>query len=86
MNRRYANKWSASVGGGYTQMSNFPEGYPEQPERSGPRGSHHVEPQGDGVVRRAVRHPHLAGHASSVGRQLRPHDQRARRRQAMPSA
>ena len=28
MNRRYANKWSASIGGGYTQMNNFPDNYP----------------------------------------------------------
>jgi len=35
MNRRYASKWSASVGGGYTQMSNFPEGYPNNPSAPG---------------------------------------------------
>jgi len=35
MNRRYASKWSASVGGGYTQMSNYPEGFPNNPSAPG---------------------------------------------------
>jgi hypothetical protein len=35
MNRRYANKWSASIGGGYTMMTNFPENYPNNPSAPG---------------------------------------------------
>jgi hypothetical protein len=35
MNRRYANKWSASVGGGFTQMSNYPENFPNNPSAPG---------------------------------------------------
>jgi hypothetical protein len=33
MNRRYSNKWSASIGGGYTWMNNFPEGFPQHPNQ-----------------------------------------------------
>jgi hypothetical protein len=35
MNRRYADKWSGSIGGGYTQMNNFPEGFPNNPNAPG---------------------------------------------------
>jgi hypothetical protein len=35
MNRRYANKWSASIGGGFTQQSNYPEGFPNNPSAPG---------------------------------------------------
>jgi hypothetical protein len=35
MNRRYANKWSGQAGFGYTQMNNFPEGYPQNPNQPG---------------------------------------------------
>jgi hypothetical protein len=35
MNRRYANKWSASVGGSYTMMHDFPNGYPQNPNQPG---------------------------------------------------
>jgi hypothetical protein len=35
MNKRYGNKWSASVGGGYTMMRDFPNGYPQNPNQPG---------------------------------------------------
>jgi hypothetical protein len=35
MNRRYAGKWSASIGGGYTMLSNYPENYPNNPSAPG---------------------------------------------------
>ena len=41
MNRRYANKWSAQAGFGFTQMNNFPNnlnnlnGYPQNPNQPG---------------------------------------------------
>ena len=35
MSRRYTNKWSASVGGAYTMMSDFPNGFPNNPNEPG---------------------------------------------------
>jgi hypothetical protein len=35
MNRRYSNKWSASMGGGYTWLHNFPENFPQNPNQPG---------------------------------------------------
>ena len=41
MNRRYANKWSATAGFGYTWMNNFPNnlnnlnGFPQNPNQPG---------------------------------------------------
>jgi hypothetical protein len=35
MNRRYAGGWSASVGGGYTWMHNFPDNFPRNPNEPG---------------------------------------------------
>ena len=35
MNKRYGNKWSASIGGGYTMMTNFPNGFPQNPHQPG---------------------------------------------------
>jgi hypothetical protein len=34
-NKRYGNKWSASLGGSYTWMNNFPEGFPQNPNNPG---------------------------------------------------
>jgi hypothetical protein len=34
-NRRYSNKWSASLGGSYTWQNNFPEGFPQNPNLPG---------------------------------------------------
>ncbi len=31
LNRRYSNRWSASIGGGYTWLHDFPNGYPNTP-------------------------------------------------------
>ena len=73
MNKRYSNKWSGSIGGSYTMMHDFPNGYPQNPNNPGVEDRSTVELQGVGFVRRAVGHPPLAGGASPVGRQLRPH-------------
>jgi hypothetical protein len=35
MNKRYGNRWSGSMGFGYTQQTNFPEGYPQNPNQPG---------------------------------------------------
>jgi hypothetical protein len=35
LNRRYASGWSASLGGGYTMQSNFPENFPRNPNEPG---------------------------------------------------
>jgi hypothetical protein len=35
MNKRYGNKWSASMGGGYTMLHNFPNGFPQNPAQPG---------------------------------------------------
>jgi hypothetical protein len=35
MNRRYANRWSASVGGAYTLTSDFPNNFPNTPNEPG---------------------------------------------------
>ncbi|MDP2318526.1 MAG: carboxypeptidase regulatory-like domain-containing protein [Acidobacteriota bacterium] len=31
LNRRYSNRWSASIGGGYTWLNDFPNGFPNTP-------------------------------------------------------
>ncbi|MEO8680906.1 MAG: carboxypeptidase regulatory-like domain-containing protein [Vicinamibacterales bacterium] len=33
MNKRYGNKWSASIGGGYTMLNDFPNNYPQNPNQ-----------------------------------------------------
>ena len=33
VNRRYSNRWSASMGGAYTMQNNFPNGYPQNPNQ-----------------------------------------------------
>ncbi len=35
INKRYGNRWSASLGGAYTWMNNFPNGYPQNPNQPG---------------------------------------------------
>ena len=35
INKRYGSRWSASVGGAYTWMDNFPNGYPQNPNQPG---------------------------------------------------
>lgn len=35
MSKRYANRWSGSVGGAYTWMSDFPNGFPQNPNQPG---------------------------------------------------
>jgi hypothetical protein len=35
MNKRYGNKWSASMGGGYTMLHDFPNGFPQNPNQPG---------------------------------------------------
>ena len=35
LNRRYAQKWSASMGGSYTMQHNFPNNYPQNPNQPG---------------------------------------------------
>ncbi|MDP3716679.1 MAG: carboxypeptidase regulatory-like domain-containing protein [Acidobacteriota bacterium] len=34
-NRRYSNRWSASIGGAYTMLSDFPNGFPNNPNEPG---------------------------------------------------
>jgi hypothetical protein len=35
MNKRYGNRWSASVGGSYTWLTDFPQGFPQNPNEPG---------------------------------------------------
>ncbi len=35
MNKRYGNKWSASLGGAYTWMTDFPNNFPQNPAQPG---------------------------------------------------
>jgi len=35
MNKRYGNRWSGSLGYGFTQMTDFPNGYPQNPNQPG---------------------------------------------------
>jgi hypothetical protein len=35
LNRRYSNKWSAQVGGGFSWLNDFPNGYPQNPNQPG---------------------------------------------------
>jgi hypothetical protein len=35
MNKRHGNRWSASIGGAYTWMTDFPEGFPQNPAEPG---------------------------------------------------
>ncbi len=35
LNRRYSNKWSASIGASYTLISDYPEGFPVNPNQAG---------------------------------------------------
>ena len=35
INKRYGNRWSASLGGAYTWMNDFPNGYPQNPNQPG---------------------------------------------------
>ena len=35
MNKRHGNRWSASLGGGYTWTTDFPNGYPQNPNQPG---------------------------------------------------
>jgi len=35
LNRRYSNKWSASMGGSYTMLHDFPNGFPQNPNQPG---------------------------------------------------
>ena len=35
MNKRYSNRWSASVGGNYTMLRDFPNNYPQNPNQPG---------------------------------------------------
>jgi len=35
MNKRYGNRWSGSLGYGFTQITDFPNGYPQNPNQPG---------------------------------------------------
>ena len=35
LNRRYSNRWSASIGGAYTMITDFPDGFPLNPNQPG---------------------------------------------------
>ena len=35
INKRYGNRWSASLGGAYTWLNDFPNGYPQNPNQPG---------------------------------------------------
>ena len=35
LNKRYGNKWSASLGGAFTWMTDFPNNYPQNPNQPG---------------------------------------------------
>ena len=49
MNKRYGNKWSATLGGGYTMAERLPERLPAEPEPAGRGRSDDVELQGVGL-------------------------------------
>ena len=53
--------------------TDFPNGYPQNPNKPGVEDRTTWNFKATGQLRRAVRHPHLAGAASPVGRELRPH-------------
>ena len=73
MNKRFGNKWSAPIGGSYTWLHDFPNGYPEQPEQPGveDRTTWHFKASAAPTTR--LGHPAVAGPAPSVGRELRAH-------------
>ena len=50
MNKRHGNKWSASLGGGYTWTTDFPNGYPQNPNHAGRRRSNWLGHQGQWIV------------------------------------
>ncbi len=52
MNKRYGNRWSASLGGAYTWMNDFPNGYPQNPNQPGAEDRTGVELQGQRLLRR----------------------------------
>jgi len=35
LSKRYGNRWSASIGGAYTMLTDFPNGYPQNPNQPG---------------------------------------------------
>jgi hypothetical protein len=35
LNRRYSNRWSASIGGAYTMLTDFPNNFPNNPNEPG---------------------------------------------------
>jgi hypothetical protein len=35
LNRRYSNKWSGHIGGGFSWLNDFPEGFPQNPNQPG---------------------------------------------------
>ncbi len=73
INKRYGNRWSASLGGAYTWMNDFPNGYPQNPNQPGAEDRTVWNFKASGSYDAAVRHSSLAGAAPSVGRELRAH-------------
>ena len=86
MNKRYGNKWSASLGGSYTMMNDFPNNYPQNPNNPGAEDRSTWSFKATAQLRRAVGHPHLAGASSSVGRRTTRARCRFRRRRSPASA
>ena len=68
MNKRYGNRWSGSVGVGYTMLTDFPNGYPQNPNQPGVEDRTNWNFKASGSYDAPWRHPHLAGAASPVGR------------------
>ena len=75
LNRRYSNRWSASIGGAYTWLDDFVEtvanSYPRNPNLPGQteRTTWNLKATGSYDAAWGIRH--LAGAASPVGHQLR---------------
>ena len=77
MNKRFSNRWSASAGGSYTWLTNFPTGrYPQNPNMPGVEDRTTWNFKATGTYDARLGHPHLAGAAPPVGRQLRAHADR----------
>ncbi len=73
VSKRYGGGWSASIGGAYTWLTDFPEGYPQNPNQPGVQDRTVWNFKASGSSRRTLRHSHLAGPPASIRCELRAH-------------
>ena len=66
--RRYGNRWSGQIGFGYTWTTDFPEGFPQNPNQAGVYDRTGWGLKATGTYDVALGHPALAGPAAPVGR------------------